>query len=115
MGNILFMVLYLVILVACATGIFTLGRKFVYSKVKINKFIPLGIAVAILVIQFLLKGNAIVNFVLTLVILYFFLWFMDIQATGGPKAKEKEIVIKPKAKPNRVKHMNTNNSVKDKK
>ena len=35
----------------------------------------------------------------------FFLWFMDIQTTGGPKVPEKKIVIRPKAKPNRVKHL----------
>ena len=29
---------------------------------------------------------------------------MEIQQTGGPKKKEKPIVIKPKAKPNRVKN-----------
>lgn len=108
--GILSVVLYLAVLVACAAGIFMLGRKFVYSKVKINKFIPLGVAIALIAFQFFFaKNNVILNFVLTLVILYFFLWFMDIQATGGPKAKEKEIVIKPKAKPNRVKNLNKDN------
>ena len=34
------------------------------------------------------------------------MWFLEIQATGGPKKKDKEIVIRPKAKPNRVKHLN---------
>ena len=37
---------------------------------------------------------------------------MDIQTTGGPKKKEKKIEIRPKAKPNRVKHLN---NIKDKK
>lgn len=31
---------------------------------------------------------------------------MDIVTTGGPKQKEKKIEIRPKAKPNRVKHLN---------
>lgn len=107
MGSILTLLLYLVVLVACAAGIFVFGRKFVYSKIKINKFIPLGISIALLAVQFFyVKENVILNFILTLVILYFFLWFMDIQATGGPKNREKEIVIKPKAKPNRVKNLN---------
>lgn len=107
MGNILSVLLYLVVLVACAAGIFILGRKYVYSRVRINKFIPLGLAILGLVLQFFLaKNNIILNFAFTLVILYFFLWFMDIQATGGPKAREKEIVIKPKAKPNRAKNIN---------
>lgn len=34
-----------------------------------------------------------------------FLWFLDILRNGYPKLKkEKKVVIKPKAKPNRVKH-----------
>ena len=46
---------------------------------------------------------------LSIIAVTFFLWFMDIVTTGGPKKKEKEIVIRPKAKPNRVKHLNKNN------
>ena len=43
---------------------------------------------------------------MTILTVTFFMWFLEIQATGGPKKKEKEIVIRPKAKPNRVKHLN---------
>ena len=49
---------------------------------------------------------------LTILTVTFFLWFMDIQATGGPKKKEKKIEIRPKAKPNRVKHLNNNQNNK---
>ena len=47
-----------------------------------------------------------VTFILTILTITFFLWFMDIVTTGGPKKKEKKIEIRPKAKPNRVKHLN---------
>ena len=47
-----------------------------------------------------------VSFLLTILTVTFFLWFMDIVTTGGPKQKEKKIEIRPKAKPNRVKHLN---------
>ena len=57
-------------------------------------------------IMFVILGKSIfwVSFLLTILTVTFFLWFMDIQATGGPKKKEKKIEIRPKAKPNRVKH-----------
>lgn len=100
------MILYMGILVLCAAGLFMFGRKFVFSKVRINKFIPLGISAVGLIGQMIFSSNNVIfSFVLTLVTLYFFMWFMDIQTTGGPKEKEKEIKIVPKAKPNRVKHL----------
>ncbi|WP_291649062.1 hypothetical protein [Clostridium sp.] len=86
--------------------LFTLGKKYVFSKVRINKWIPLAIALVLFLAQFFIKTNNMwINMGLTLVIVWFFLWFFDIQSTGGPKKKEKKIEIRPKAKPNRVKHM----------
>ena len=41
----------------------------------------------------------------TISTVWFFMWFIDIQSTGGPKKKEKKIEIRPKAKPNRAKHI----------
>ena len=111
MGNFLSTLLYFVVLLAIVFGIMILGRKYVFSKVRINKFIPLGIAIALFVLQIFMPviiGKSImwVSFVLTLLTVTFFLWFMDIQTTGGPKKKEKKIEIRPEAKPNRVKHLN---------
>ena len=112
MGNFLSTLLYFVILLAIVFGVMFLGRKYVFSKVRINKFIPLSIAIALLVLQIFipmfLDVNAMrwVSLVLTILTVTFFLWFMDIQTTGGPKKKEKKIEIRPKAKPNRVKHLN---------
>ena len=92
MANFLGTLLYFLVLLAIVFGVMFLGRKYVFSKVRINKYIPLGIA--------------IVLFILTILTVTFFLWFMDIVTTGGPKQKEKKIEIRPKAKPNRVKHLN---------
>lgn len=101
------MILYYAILIGLVILIFIGGRKFVFSKVRINKWIPLVVAVVLFAVQLFLKPtNGIVSMGLQLVILTAFMWFMDIQTTGGPKAPEKKIVIKPKAKPNRVKHLN---------
>lgn len=81
-----------------------LCKKFIFNKIRINKWIPLAIAIGLFIIQaFISKINIYVSSALSIFVVLFFLWFMDIMKTGGPKKKEKEIVIKPKAKPNRVK------------
>lgn len=106
MGSVLFMIAYFVIIIALMILSFTLGKKYVFSKVRINKWIPLAIAVVLFILQlFVRRDNLLLNAIFTLVIVWFFMWFIDIQSTGGPKKKEKKIEIRPKAKPNRVKHM----------
>ncbi len=103
--------LYFVVLLVIIFGIMFLGNKFIFSKVRINKYIPLGISIATLILQMFMpvilgKNIFWVSFLLTIITLTFFIWFMNIQTTGGPKKKEKKIEIRPKAKPNRVKHLN---------
>lgn len=114
MMGILMTIVYLAVLFAITFGILILGRKYVFSKVKINKYIPLGISAALFLCQLVFsKGikeiggstSLIVSMLLTIVTVTFFLWFMDIITTGGPKKKEKQIEIRPKAKPNRAKHL----------
>lgn len=105
--GIIFMIAYFVIIIALMMLLFTLGKKYVFSKVRINKWIPLAIAIVLFVSQlFVRKDNLWLNAAFTLVVVWFFMWFIDIQSTGGPKKKEKKIEIRPKAKPNRVKHLN---------
>lgn len=108
--QILFTILYFVVLLAITFGILILGRKYVFSKVRINKWIPLGISIVLFIVQlflprFIAEPNMALTMTLTIVTVTFFLWFMEIQTTGGPKKKEKQIEIRPKAKPNRVKHI----------
>ena len=111
MANFLGTLLYFLVLLAIVFGVMFLGRKYVFSKVRINKYIPLGIAIVLFILQIFMpailgKNIVWVSFLLTLLTVTFFLWFMDIVTTGGPKQKEKKIEIRPKAKPNRVKHLN---------
>ena len=111
MGNFLGTLLYFLVLLAIVFGVMFLGRKYVFSKVRINKYIPLGIAIVLFILQIFMpailgKNIVWVSFLLTILTVTFFLWFMDIVTTGGPKKKEKKIEIRPKAKPNRVKHLN---------
>lgn len=104
--GILFVIAYLAITIGLMIASFIFGRKYVYSKVRINKWIPLGIAVVLFLVQFIVKStDHWITMAFTIVILWFFMWFLDIHNTGGPKQKEKKIEIRPKAKPNRVKHM----------
>jgi hypothetical protein len=105
-GSILFTIAYFAITIGLMILLFTLGRKYVFSKVRINKWIPLAISIVLFVLQlFFGNQNQWISMVFTLVVVWFFMWFIDIQSTGGPKKKEKKIEIRPKAKPNRVKHM----------
>ena len=111
MANFLGTLLYFLVLLALVFGVMFLGRKYVFSKVRINKYIPLGIAIVLFILQIFMpailgKNIVWVSFLLTILTVTFFLWFMDIVTTGGPKQKEKKIEIRPKAKPNRVKHLN---------
>lgn len=106
MINILGTVLYLAIMIGVLVLILLGGRKYVFSKVRVNKWILLAVSLVLLAVQFFAKiENRWITMALTLVIVTAFLWFMDIQSTGGPKEPEKKIVIRPKAKPNRVKHL----------
>ncbi|MBD7911374.1 MULTISPECIES: hypothetical protein [Clostridium] len=105
MLNTLVGILYLVLMIAVVIGILTLLKKFVFAKIRINKFIPLGIAVAGLLFQFFLRvDNIYVNAGITILVVVAFAWFLDIQQTGGPRKNAKKVVIKPKAKPNRIKN-----------
>lgn len=111
MGNFLGTLLYFLVLLVAVFGIMYFGNKYVFSKVRTNKYIPLGIAIALFILQIFMpvilgKNIMWVTFILTILTMTFFLWFMDIVTTGGPKKKEKKIEIRPKAKPNRVKHLN---------
>ena len=101
LSTILFYVVMLIIILA----LYAACRLYVFTKIRINKWIPLAIAIILFCFQLFIKGiNVYLNAVMTVVTVLFLLWFMEIQQTGGPKKKEKPIVIKPKAKPNRVKN-----------
>ena len=94
-----FILLFAVIVVA-----YVLAKKYIFGKVRIIKWIPLSISIVLFAAQiFVGQTNKYLSSGLSVFAVLFFLWFMDIMQTGGPKKKEKQIIIKPKAKPNRVK------------
>ena len=108
--NILFTILFYVVMFVIILALYAACRLYVFSKIRINKWIPLSIAVVLFCCQLFLNGiNAYLNATMTVATVLFLLWFMEIKQTGGPKKKEKKIVIKPKAKPNRVKNNKKDN------
>ena len=102
--NILTTILLFLILLVVIVAVNLFCRKFIFNKVRINKWIPLAIAIVLFVVPiFFGVQNVYISSGISVFAVLFFLWYMDITQTGGPKKKEKQIVIKPKAKPNRVK------------
>lgn len=111
-------------------GIYMILKKFVLDKIKISKWVVLALGVMEFILPPLVFPNMpviVVNFVIPGVFVILFLWFLDLtgfmnkskgKATtaaynyGKSKSKIKNkkdnIVIRSKAKPNRVKH-NQNN------
>lgn len=106
--HILFTILYFVLMIVLVVfGIVGL-KTYVFDKIRINKYIPLAASIVLIILDFIFRGyGRIYTSIMSLLAIYLFSWFFDIQQTGGPK-KEKKIVIKPKAKPNRVKNANKN-------
>jgi hypothetical protein len=107
--------------------VYNLLKRYVLSKVKINKWIVLVIALVMLIAPNILAGTLKLDVQNNIFWLYgpssmfilLFLWFIDLSgwnnrrgssstttsaSTFGKKDKKKDVVIRPKAKPNRVKN-----------
>ncbi|MCM8711127.1 hypothetical protein M2651_08810 [Clostridium sp. SYSU_GA19001] len=110
--------------------VYNILKYYLLSKIKINKWIVFAIAFVIFIISNFLgaflnidvQNNPVWIYGSSGIFIIFFLWFVDLSGwnnktrknasasstyTGyGKKDKKKDIVIKPKAKPNRVKNKN---------
>jgi hypothetical protein len=107
-------------------GVYSLLKQYVLSKVKINKWIVLVVAVIVLILpnilvttmQLQIQNNLFWIYGPSSIFIILFLWFVDLSGwnkrgrnstaapvTGfGKKSNKKDVVIRPKAKPNRVKN-----------
>ncbi|QAA33855.1 hypothetical protein [Clostridium manihotivorum] len=105
--RVLFLILFAIIVLA----VFNLLKIFVLSKLKVNKWIVLALAIIAFVLPIVLRiqGN-IVTPVFSGIFVILLLWFIDLQQGRIKKKDEKKVNIRPKAKPNRVKHMNKDNN-----
>lgn len=104
-------------------GIFQLLKKFVLDKIKINKWIVLAIGIIFFMLPPLFipsMPRIVSNFIFPGLFVIFFLWFLELSGfmkkvekkaedttykkISSTKKKKPDIEIRPKAKPNRVKH-----------
>ncbi|MGL4739986.1 MAG: hypothetical protein ACRC41_04170 [Sarcina sp.] len=91
-------------------GAYMLLNRYVFPNIRINKWIVFAIAIILIIIAFVIPNiNAVMNYLkiaLTGIGAIIFFWFYDINQNGQPtaKKKEKQVTIKAKAKPNRVKN-----------
>jgi hypothetical protein len=107
--------------------VYNVLKRYVLTKIKINKWIIFAVAVIVLILPNILAGPLGLNIQNNLFWVYgpssifiiLFLWFVDLSgwnnrrtssssaapAIGfGKKDKKKDVVIRPKAKPNRAKN-----------
>lgn len=114
-------ILKIIIFAVVVLVLFSVLNKYVLKKIKINKFIVLFLAALFLSLPIPLHldpSGFLSRYIFSGLFLLFFLWFLDL--LGLNKKMEKEgknlakkriqtknknnVVIRPKAKPNRVKN-----------
>ena len=96
-------------------------KTYLLSKIKVSKWVVLAIAIVFFIAPVILWPTMpiiVSKYVIPGVFVIFALWFMDLSGfmkrrnssrsnytnTGYGKDKKKDIVMRPKAKPNRVKN-----------
>jgi len=108
----LMLILTLIFFTVMALVVYNVLNMFVLSKYNPNKWIILGIAVAILIIPTAINianhttfSGTIWQYVQSSIFIVFALWYFDL-IKNGKKKVEKKIIIKSKPKPNRAKTIN---------
>jgi hypothetical protein len=96
-------------------------KTYVLPKIKVNKWIVLTAAILVFIIPMLIwpdMNTVVSNYVIPGIVVVLSLWFMDLSGfmknrnvsktnhttIGKKKDNKKDVVIRPKAKPNRVKN-----------
>ena len=118
--NIFIQILGMFAFAIVALAIYWSLKTYVLYKIKISKWVVLGIAVVIFVVPMLIWPTMpiyVSKYVIPGTFVIFALWFMDLAGlmkkrdisktnytTTSKKSKKDNIVIRPKAKPNRVKN-----------
>lgn len=112
MWDILKFILTTIIFAVVIFGGFSLLSRYVFNRVRVNKWIILTGAIIAFVIPLIVPiifvpMNFYVQMMFSAIFVILILWFFDVNRNGYPKyKKEKKVVIKSKAKPNRAKHAN---------
>jgi hypothetical protein len=127
--DILITVLSIVAFSIIVLVVYNVLKAYVLDKVKVNKWAVLAAAVILFIVPMVIWPNMPTyasNYIIPGIFVVLFLWFMDlsgfmrnrniskqksktnITSTNTKKDKKKEVVIRPKAKPNRVKNNQKN-------
>lgn len=103
------LILYSFIMAIIAIILYRSLKSFLFEKIKANKWVILVISIILLFTSSLAVGffkyQLVQGIILVLAMLFLF-WFVDLLQGNNnyKKNKKKDIVIRPKAKPNRVKN-----------
>lgn len=101
--------------------VYNVLKTYILSKVNINKWIVLVSAMTIFLVPMIIWPNMpkyVANYIIPGAFVIMFLWFMDLSgfmknrnvskpnstSTYNKKDKKKDVAIRPKAKPNRIKN-----------
>lgn len=98
-------------------------KAYVLPKIKVNKWVLLGISIATLIIPGFVQVNLPYNlwvYISSGLFVILFLWFLDVSGYSqrfekkrvNKISKKDDIIIRPKAKPNRVKGNISNSNKK---
>ncbi|WP_139904639.1 hypothetical protein [Clostridium thermarum] len=98
-------ILLLIVLALVTLIVYNLLKIFVLDKLNINKWLIFALGVLLIMLSSYCMGKVpqILSFVLISISVIPFLWFFNVISTDKVE-KKKQIKIKPKAKPNRVKN-----------
>ncbi len=101
-------------------ALYTVANMYFLSKIKISKWLVLAISVVFLIIGVILPAystNQIINYIPTGIFVFLFLWYADLSGLsklGAPKPQvENKTVIRPKAKPNKLKYVDEKDVIKN--
>ncbi|WP_029452905.1 hypothetical protein [Clostridium algidicarnis] len=100
----------LLILIAAVVGVilYNLLNVYLLRKINVNKWIVLGVAILVFFLPIALSrfefSPNVMSIVQSMLFVILLLWFFDLNSKG-PIKKEKQIKIKTKAKPNKLKTM----------
>lgn len=102
--------------------VYNVLKSYVLYKVKINKWIILGLAMVVFIVPMLVwptMPKYVANYIIPGTFVFLFLWFMDLSGfikkknitktnysgiASSKKDKKNDIVMRPKVKPNRIKN-----------
>lgn len=107
-NNVFLNVLMTVLYAFAIMFLFNLVNIYFLKKYVINKWIALGVSLALFVVSIVWVGfypAGLWHLIPLTISLFAFMWFLDLRRRFKPKKNEKTFVMKPKAKPNRARQV----------